>query len=270
MIALALCAGAWLYVLQAGGDHFTTLDPCDPQSVGEGYGTIAAIYNVENGMVAGLCYGAPDDDLFRSWESLAGITTPNERASLRSFAIYDGEFGGYTQQLDREASQFMIAVNRSTAQSHSQSLRWVMAHEFAHVFTSHESNVWSGEKVPTVDCLGDQNLYGCAGWNNYLATWTYQFWPDPEIEALELAYRDPAEAARRCRSDAGFVGEYAATNPGEDFAQSFAAFILSVPVPASAQSRVNFMASNQAIVQMRDRIHAAGLSSPDLQLSSCG
>lgn len=255
---------------RGGGRGFTAPDPCDPSSLGEGYGSIAAIYQVEDGQITDLCFGASDNDLFTAWTSLANITTPIERASIKAFAVYDGQYAGYTQQIDGAGSEFMIAIERSTAQAHPQSLRFVVAHELAHVFTNHQSNPWSGERVPTLDCLGDENLYGCAGWNNYLATWTYQFWPDREIEALDGAYREPSEAARRCAIDAGFVGEYAATNPGEDFADSFAAYILSVPVHSSAQSRVNFMSSYVDIVAMRDRIHASGLSAPDLVIDRCG
>lgn len=266
---LALVAVVFVSTRQ-GGSSFADLDACDPSSLGQGYGSIAAIYKVDDGQITDLCHGSSDDDLFAAWNSLANITTPLERASISAFALYEGRFAGYTQQLDADGSQFMIAIERSTARSHPQSLRFVVAHELAHVFSSHESNPWSGERVPTIDCLGDENLYGCAGWNNYLATWTYQFWPDPEIEALTLAYREPSEAARRCAIDAGFVGEYAATNPGEDFAQAFAAYILSVPVPPSAQSRVNFMSSYVDIVKMRDRIHASGLSAPNLVIEACG
>lgn len=266
---IALLAFAFI-VTRFNGTSTAALDPCDPQSLGEGFGPIAAIYLVEDGEITDLCHGTSDNDLFTAWRSLANITTPIERASITAFAIYDGQYAGYTQQIDAEGSEFMIAIERSTAQAHPQSLRFVVAHELAHVFTNHESNPWSGERVPTIDCLGDENLYGCAGWNNYLATWTYQFWPDREIDALELAYRDPGEAARRCANDPGFIGEYSATNPGEDFADSFAAYILSVPVPPSAKSRVNFMSSYVDIVAMRDRIHAAGLSAPDLLISPCG
>jgi hypothetical protein len=124
--------------------------------------------------------------------------------------------------------------------------------------------------VSTTGCVNDTNLYGCAGQNNYLATWTYQFWPSTEIASLDDNYRDPAEAARRCAADAGFVGPYAATNPGEDFAEAFAAFVLSIPVPPQAQSRILFMSSNVQIVAIRDRIHEAGLSAPDLLISQCG
>ncbi len=270
IFGLIVLVAVGLFTARQDGLNRAAIDPCDPSSLGQGYGSITSIYEIENGEIASLCHGSSDDDLFTAWNSLANITTPLERASISSFALYEGRFAGYTQQLDVDGTEFMIAIERSTAQAHPQSLRFTVAHELAHVFTNHESNPWSGEQVPTIGCLGDQNLYGCAGWNNYLATWTYQFWPDPEIEALELAYREPSEAARRCAVDPGFVGEYAATNPGEDFANAFAAYILSVPVPSTAQSRVNFMGSYVDFVAMRDRVHASGLSAPNLVIDPCG
>ena len=245
-------------------------DPCDPRSLGQTHGPILTVYALEAGEISNLCFGPHDSDLDRAWQSLAAITTPQERASIAAFAIYEGDYAAYTQRINTESTVFVIAVNRPTAQAHPQTLRHTMAHEFAHVITAQESNVWNGEQVATSNCIGDDNLYGCAGRNNYLATWTYQFWPSNEIESLDRSYHDPAEAARRCLADPGFVGPYAATNPGEDFAEAFAAFVLSIPVPASAQSRVRFMSSNVEIVAIRDRIHAAGLSAPDLVIGHCG
>ncbi len=246
------------------------LDPCDPQEIGTPEDTISSIYRIENGNIAERCFGPSDDDLFRAWGAMAQITTAEERAGLRSFAIFDGAFAAaYTQQLNLEATEFTIAVRRDVARSHGQSLRHVMAHEFAHMLTNHTSNVFSGEKVPTVDCLSDENRYGCAGWGNYLATWTYQFWPEQEVVRLEAEYRSSAEAARRCSEYSGFVTEYGATNPGEDFAETFAAFVLSSRTPASAQSRMNFMSSFPEIVAIRDRINAAGYNASDIYLEGC-
>lgn len=247
-----------------------SIDPCDPVALGDDLGTITGVYRIEDGQVNGVCFGRGDDELSRAWASFSAITTADERAALEGFAIYDGTFAGYTQQLDRGGTSFLIAVNRTTAQAHSQVLRHTMAHEFAHLFTGQASNPWNGAETAMVDCLSEENLYGCAGWDNYLATWTYQFWPDNEIERLGThGHRSSTEAARRCSVGGGFVDEYGATNPSEDFAESFAAFVLSTPVPAGARPRIDFMASKPELVQIRNRIHAAGLTAPDLVLEGC-
>lgn len=253
--------------------QFSAADSCDPSSLGEQYGPISAIYQVDGGRIGLLCYGSYDPQLDTAWNSLAAMTTPAERVSLQSFALFDGTgaAAAYTQQLDPEATEFTIAVSRSVAQGHPQVLRHVMAHEFAHVLTSHQSNIFTGAPVPTAECLTAENPYGCVGWNNHLATWTHQFWRQPEIDALHSdGYRNQAEAARRCAADPGFPGEYSATNPGEDYAESFASYVLSVRVPAANQPRMSFMASDPRVVAIRDRVHAAGLSAPDLILDRCG
>ncbi len=244
-------------------------DPCTPESMGTTLGVVSSIYRITDGEIDGRCYGPVDDDLFRAWQALDAITEPADRQALAGFAIYDGRFAGFAQQLDADASSFAIAIERDATRAHPDSLRYVVAHEFAHVLTSHHSNVWSGNEVATVGCLEAENRYGCVGWGNYLATWTHQFWPESEIDQLEVAYRSSTEAARRCVSDGRFVSEYAATNPGEDFAETFAAFVLGVPVDGAAVTKVQFMASYPDIVALRDRIAARGLTTPNLRLAAC-
>ncbi len=146
-------------------------------------------------------------------------------------------------------------------------MRRVVGHEFAHVLTGTAEGI---DRARGGDCATGDNRYGCVTNNNYLSLWVDRFWSDTELESLQTdGYRNEAAAARRCADDPGFPTLYAATNPSEDFAETFEFFLFSNTVAASVRPRVEFLSTFPQLVRMRDRIAALGLSDTRLYQHDC-
>jgi hypothetical protein len=62
-----------------------------------------------------------------------------------------------------------------------------------------------------------------------------------------------------CSLDAGFANAYSASNPEEDFAEAFAAFVVAVDLPEPVQLRLEFFEYYPELVELRDRALAVGL-----------
>ena len=99
-----------------------------------------------------------------------------------------------------------------------------------------------------------------------------EFWSDAELATL-----DPDEEAsgaggeERCATDPGFFGPYAASNPEEDFAESFSAYVFDVPTETpEQQARVDWLADQPGLVEFRERAVDADLAPIDWLFEPCG
>lgn len=69
----------------------------------------------------------------------------------------------------------------------------------------------------------------------------------------------------------GFLGPYSASNPEEDFAETFSAFVyrLEATTP-EVQAKLDWMADQPGLVEFRDRADAAGLGPLPNRFEPCG
>jgi hypothetical protein len=91
-----------------------------------------------------------------------------------------------------------------------------------------------------------------------------------------LATVDPMEesvddADARCLTDDGFFGPYAASNPEEDFAEAFSAFVFDLDPATDGQAeRLEWIAAQSGLAEFRDRAEAAGLTPLANNFEICG
>ena len=95
---------------------------------------------------------------------------------------------------------------------------------------------------------------GCMNADSYLDDFIDMFWPDSDyIEQVRneevYAYDDTPES---------FISEYAATNPGEDIAESFTYFVLNGQTTESsiADKKLNFFYSYKELESLRKQIRS--------------
>ncbi|RMF03441.1 MAG: hypothetical protein D6768_05875, partial [Chloroflexi bacterium] len=147
-------------------------------------------------------------------------------------------------------------------------------HEFAHILTLRSAQVppdpdaGTGameDDSPTETELSCPNFFtgeGCAEAQSYINLFFDRFWADIYDEFLDLdaaeteeEYSDLAYEFYQTYQDR-FVTEYAATNPGEDIAESFTFFVLK-DKPAGdsiADQKVRFFYAFPELVKMRNQI----------------
>ncbi len=263
ILAIIVTVGVALVVAQANSD-LGSVDECDAERLGRrAFGPLSTIYTVDDGDLAGICHGVDDPTVYDAWANLTLFTTPEERTSIVGFGGFRNtsrrDVLAYATALDRDHSRFMIVVNLEMVELDPWLVRRTMAHEFGHVLT---------RSAPGIERSGCGE-FGCISNTNYMGLWVDRFWTQAELDSIE-SYTDAAGTNARCRSNAGFPSNYAATNPYEDFSESFEFFLFSNRVPTSVQPRIQFLSSFPELVRMRDRITAAGYADTRRFAQNCG
>lgn len=135
-----------------------------------------------------------------------------------------------------------------------------LIHEFAHVLTLSSKQVRYFPRVQseavlikfeencTTNLVGEGCLYETAYLDDFIDT----YWTDSEY--LEKVRNGEINAYEGNEDD--FVTDYAATNPGEDIAESFTYFVLKQKASGDslADKKINFFYDYTSLVNLRERI----------------
>jgi hypothetical protein len=230
---------------------------------------------VVGGVLGEVCFGELDPTLVDAWNLLAAIAPRGQLADLGVFAGFDAEVTddetllAFVNTLDDDGTEFQMSINLGAAQDDPDELVLTMAHEFSHVFTGTSTQLdRSLEEID--DCDTYFNGAGCFLDDSLMAAWVEEFWADTVDDVDGGVEPSVADGIERCDADGGFFGTYAASNPEEDFAESFSAFVLRVEPTPEQQARVDFMAAQPGLVEFRDRAVEAGLGPVEGNFDSCG
>ncbi len=169
----------------------------------------------------------------RIWSRFATLIPSEHRSMVSTFELLPRTYDGAYVRLTDDGS-WALGV-----QDGIDDLDYVLIHEFGHLFTLHAGQIrpsTSARKCATYFFEGE----GCARPTSYAARFTAQFW-------------GPGTNRSKPKS---FVTDYAATDPAEDMAESFAAFVLKKQPtgPSVAAAKVNFFWSDPVAVQVRAQI----------------
>lgn len=227
------------------------------------------IVNPEQGAITSDLQAYQDDvaEHERIWVLFANLIAANQRQYISRFSLYtDGpdEVMAFVDPDPNDPTLWILHVDIVDAQNPDE-LTYTLIHEFAHVLTLNETQVAFDTEVfnePDNETLFEEAeascpTYfpgeGCSFGESYINAFFDAFWADiypdwlesdPDSDEFYLAYEDQ------------FVTDYAATNPGEDIAESFTAFVLE-PKPDGdtiAEEKVLFFYNYPELVQLRAEI----------------
>jgi len=132
----------------------------------------------------------------------------------------------------------------------SESSIELMVHEFAHMFSLDQL---LASEASTATCSEVYANLACFASGSYLEEFVMDFWDEQLLGELADARegRNPDRELFQFYQEyeSEFVSDYAATNPSEDFAESFAWYVLDLPVRQGtiAAEKVDFMDQFRAI-----------------------
>jgi hypothetical protein len=219
-------------------------------------------YQVNNGEIS----ESFDKDIHKEiWDRLKLIVPDNYRKMIKSFIIAtDGEYGteAYMEPLNSECSEFAVAIDTADVAPGQKIdmdyLTEVLVHEFGHIITLNESQF---EKSG-----GDGSTYetfeGVLKEESYLNKFYQKFWTEI-IDDLDDAWdkydrtgNDRALIKFYENNSEQFVTEYAATNPEEDIAESFAFYILNIETDGTSvqNAKVNFFNQFEELRELKNSI----------------
>ncbi len=175
------------------------------------------------------------------WLEFAQIIPSEQRTLVTQFGVFsDGqdETLAFVQPIDDSPTNWMLAMDPNDTRDKSE-LTYTLIHEFGHVLTLNDGQVpfdetaYFAEDDETIEaaeaaCDGYFTGEGCAGWDSYIGRFYELFWLDIVEEHAEIDPED-ADALYDFYTiyEDQFVTDYAATNPGEDIAESWTHFVLN-------------------------------------------
>jgi len=271
-LALAFGAGAC-----DGPRERDTGDDCT-QDILSGFDdtlVFTSAYRVIDGELGESCLGASDPAIVLAWEHLATIAPREQLSDLALFGGFEpdgdeaAETLAFVNPLD-DGAQFQMSVNTVEASADADELLLTLAHEFSHVFTA------TAEQLARTDeafdgCSTYFNGEGCYLDDALMTAWIDEFWPADMLDGVDTEADSVDDADARCALDDGFFGPYAATNPEEDFAEAFSAFVFRVEPYTDGQARrLEWIAAQPGLAEFRERAEMARMTPLANNFEVCG
>ena len=229
-----------------------------------------------------LAYQADTDNHQKIWVYYANLIPPAQRTNLTQFVIFtDGaeEVMAAVEQDSNDPAKWVLAVDIVDAEN-PQELTYTLIHEFGHLLGLDAEQVDPDEDIfedPYNDeiyaeaaaaCLTYFPGEGCSRADSYINMFVQEFWVDLLDELEEINYIEDDDDYYAALDDFyeqyqdQFVTDYAATNPGEDIAESWTHFVLQ-PKPAGntvSEEKVLFFYDFPELVELREQIVARTFS----------
>ncbi len=192
------------------------------------------------------------------WNRFTRIVPADQRSMVSSFELMDVEYAGaHVYPTDADPTRWVLGVSEGLGSDLDETL----LHEWGHLVTLSASEV-----PPNPNAVGCKTYFtgeGCALPESTFARFVQAFWPRDMIDEAERISMIEAENeyfdavdAFLARHEGAFVTDYAATNPGEDLAETIAVFILTDRPDGNEvrDDKVLFLWNDPEFVTVRERI----------------
>lgn len=207
------------------------------------------------------------------WRRFVLLIPPEQRTDIRRFIVFKSRFtDGFVGPLPRRSDVWELGLRRSLI--FEPELDEVIVHEFGHLLTLTSDQVPPHQRPRRArpKCRTFDTGEGCALPGSYIKLYVDEFWRATgtmrawkRVDRIQNQRRYDIASRRffRQRRDQ-FVTRYAATNPGEDIAESWTSFVLhDVPTRgAIAAEKHRFFERFPELVELRAQILANVASAP--------
>ncbi|MGY3725109.1 Putative zinc-binding metallo-peptidase [Granulicatella balaenopterae] len=191
-----------------------------------------ALYRVEAGQLVKenldtIANTTPDDAIEEEdqaiWQTVSKLYPAEYLAMITRFEVatdgYDGSLA-YVYSLNNK--DFTLSVDNCDLYGENGELtedaKWTLIHELGHIISMNESQM-AQKQADESDYQVEEGTFAK---ESYLAVYYDEFWRNMNQKDEE----DESQVTKRYEDNPdSFISEYAATNPVEDFAETFAAFV---------------------------------------------
>jgi hypothetical protein len=214
-------------------------------------------YLVKPGEKIALASGKDLPAYHKYWEIFAAIS-PDELTDkfVSNFLVYRDEkddLEAFVLYQDSD-QKWQLAINESVfGEETSKEQIFTLIHEFSHLLTLNAEQVNPNTSEKSCPRYYDD---GCAIQNSYINTFVNKFWTPKMIAS---AKKDSEKLATDYPDN--FVTEYAATNPSEDIAESFASYVFGTDSNSNESNetaitaeKLSFFADYAELVSLRSSI----------------
>ncbi|MFW0119823.1 hypothetical protein ACN08Y_07910 [Rothia sp. P5764] len=227
-----------------------------------------AQYAIKDGQISSTNLVGQDGAVDREdkiiWEKIIQIIPPQYLSMISTYEVVtDGKDGVLASvNLNEDLTTWTISVDLDDTLNKNQQLTpsstVTIIHEMAHIIALNSQQMSSEENQDTAHAVQEGTLKK----DSYLSAFYDKFWKDHP----GISQKDSGIGANRIDSYQGsfdqrpddFITEYAAENPVEDLAESFAYFVvLDRPEDDSLKSqKLSFFYNYPELVKVRDDIRA--------------
>ncbi len=228
--------------------------------------SVAATYPV-SGRTLG---GDPTPRHLQAWNRITELVPDRYLNLLTGLEILegDGDAAAYVYPDDNDPTRWVMGIDVS-GMDDAEEFTHTIVHELGHLVTLNSDQVPPVPVNSRYDAVAEAcRTYftgeGCALDGSYMGLFAERFWNDILDEWLALdeitdedAYWEAADRFWSRHADR-FISDYAATNPGEDIAETFAWFVLN-DRPAGdtvAEQKVLNMWDQPELVSLREQIRS--------------
>lgn len=246
--------------------------PVDDQVIEQGGGdsefgnSLVATYNVSGTQISLTQSGPAANGFYNTarqqefWTFFTKLIPSDMWPQITKLTLYaDDEDGtaAYVSAInDNDLSKWEMGWNLAYVWDDNSNLikgetAFTAIHEFAHVLTLNAGQVNASASA----CNSFHTGEGCSNNNSYINGFFQQFWTDIYDENKAIT-NDDGYLAFYQKYQNRFVSEYAATNPGEDIAESFAVFVVNNLASGNsvADQKLKYFNELETLVTMRQRI----------------
>jgi hypothetical protein len=211
------------------------------------------------------------------WVYFARLIPQENREHLSKFAVFtdgiEGTMAAVELDIEGDPARWILYVDIQDA-ADMKELTYSLIHEFGHILTLNYTQV-----EPNIELLyqpDDEELLeeaaascdqyftweGCSLPDSYINVFFNRFWSDIYDEWLDIQFEEDDDVYYTridnfyFRYQDQFVTDYAATDPGEDIAESWTYFVLK-PKPEGntiAEQKVLFFYEYEELVELRAKI----------------
>lgn len=221
---------------------------------------LSATYTVRSDESIALKTGKKGTKDAEVWEKVAALSPDTFTAQfIETYGVFsDAQSDTLAYVHDDDGNgKWQVVVNLAGYESSTERERsTTLIHELGHIVTLNSKQVNTGVDENGCPRPAFYTGEGCARQGAYIAKFVDSFWDSADLAAVGGGAGDNGEAATSLyeRKSNAFVTDYAATNPGEDIAESFALFILDLRNPAPqtvAERKVTFFYQFPDLVSFR-------------------
>lgn len=219
--------------------------PIKEKAINNDNSTLKAEYQVKNGKLI-LLRGTDEKEFQDLWSKIVSLAPAYILEKyLKKFQVYsdkNDETIAFAETEDDDI-HWRFGINYPIyALDDEKEKKVTLIHELSHIITLNDTQIVQDERCPTY-----KSDDGCAVETSYLNKFVNEFW---HVKS------EPADGNNENADGTKFVDPYAATNPEEDIAETFAYFVLNPKATGSEikDQKLNFFYQFQELVQMRKEI----------------
>lgn len=190
------------------------------------------------------------------WNRFITLIPADQRQMVSGFELMPADYdGAHVYPSDEDPTKWVLGMGADLGED----LDYILIHEFGHLLT-----LQAKEVPPSPDGESCATYYtgeGCALTGSTVASFVQKFWPQEMLDQIEELYEnedyDGLDAFYEQNKDR-FVTDYAASNPGEDLAETFTHFVLEDRPTGNtiADQKVQLLWADPDLVELRDQIRA--------------